>query len=70
MSINVRFDSFGQGKDCFSGKEGEVFTLAFEDGTVEGPLTMKSLAQILRMKLGKNGKATNFPEAAAVNGTV
>jgi len=40
-----------------SSRDGEVLVVSFEDGTLtEGSLSQKSFMQLLRMKLGQNGK--------------
>lgn len=47
-----------------SGKEGEVLVVSFDDGTLsEGTLSQRSLMQLLRMKLGQNGKKPIIPVA-------
>ena len=59
MSIKIEVHEFREsGEDSLTGKGGEVFIVTFADGTVtEAPISIKSLTQILRMKLGKKPKA-------------
>lgn len=61
MSVKITVHGMEQNGVCsLSGKEGEVLTVTFDDGTVsERPLSQKAVMQLLRMKLAQsgNGKA-------------
>ena len=70
MAVEVKFEDVGTGICSLSGKEGEVFEVAFGDGTIKGSLSLKAIAQLLRMKLAKNPRPVRIPEATKVNGTV
>ena len=63
MSIKVEFHGVQEnGIDSLTGKEGEVYIVTFSDGTAtESPLTLKSVAQLLKMKLGQKPTKSAAP---------
>jgi hypothetical protein len=54
MSLKIEVHSIQDGVCSLSGKQGEVLVVTIADGTaVQSALSVKSLMQILRMKLGQ-----------------
>ena len=64
MKVNVEFHEHHESRtDALSGKQGEVYVVTFSDGTItESPLSLKSIAQLLKMKLAQKSKIDPKPE--------
>jgi len=57
----ITITGFGTAKDMLSGKEADCVQVEFQDGSLKGPVSFKTLEKLIRARAESNGRPETLP---------